>query len=55
MRLSADGTADDLIQPFVLEASGFHGRLVRLGPAVDNIIALLERGRPHHVVVEGQA
>lgn len=39
MRLSADGTADDLIQPFVLEASGFHGRLVRLGPAVDNIIA----------------
>ena len=39
MRLLADGTADDLIQPFVLEASGFHGRLVRLGPAVDNIIA----------------
>ena len=29
----------DLIQPFRLEASGFHGRLVRLGPAVDTIIA----------------
>jgi len=29
----------DLVQPFRLEASGFHGRLVRLGPAVDTIIS----------------
>lgn len=29
----------DLIQPFRLEASGFHGRLVRLGPAVDTIVS----------------
>lgn len=29
----------DLIQPFRLEASGFHGRLVRLGTAVDTIIS----------------
>jgi molecular chaperone Hsp33 len=29
----------DLIQPFRLEVSGFHGRLVRLGPAVDTIIS----------------
>jgi len=27
--------ADDLIQPFTIEASGLHGRLVRLGPALD--------------------
>ena len=26
---------DDLIQPFTIEASGLHGRLVRLGPALD--------------------
>lgn len=29
----------DLVQPFRLEASGFHGRLVRLGPAVDTIVS----------------
>jgi molecular chaperone Hsp33 len=33
------GIADDAVQPFVLDGSGFHGRLVRLGPAVDGIIA----------------
>lgn len=27
--------SDDLIQPFIIEASGLHGRLVRLGPALD--------------------
>jgi molecular chaperone Hsp33 len=27
--------ADDLIQPFTIEASGLHGRLVRLGDALD--------------------
>ncbi len=26
---------DDLIQPFTMESSGLHGRLVRLGPALD--------------------
>lgn len=26
---------DDLIQPFTMETSGLHGRLVRLGPALD--------------------
>jgi molecular chaperone Hsp33 len=29
----------DLVQPFRLEASGFHGRLVRLGPAVETILS----------------
>ena len=29
---------DDIIQPFVLDTSGFHGRLVRLGHAADTII-----------------
>ena len=33
------GLVDDIVQPFVLEASGFHGRLVRLGPAVDTIMS----------------
>lgn len=27
--------ADDLIRPFMIEANGLHGRLVRLGPALD--------------------
>jgi molecular chaperone Hsp33 len=31
-------TADDIVQPFVLDGSGFHGRLVRLGSAVNTII-----------------
>ena len=31
-------TADDLIQPFQIEASAIRGRLVRLGPAVDEIL-----------------
>jgi molecular chaperone Hsp33 len=30
--------ADDLIQPFQIEASAIRGRLVRLGPAVDEIL-----------------
>jgi molecular chaperone Hsp33 len=33
------GAADDVVQPFVLDGSGFHGRLVRLGAAADAIIA----------------
>lgn len=32
------GFVDDVVQPFVLDKSGFHGRLVRLGPAVDTIM-----------------
>jgi molecular chaperone Hsp33 len=32
------GAEQDLVQPFKLESSGFHGRLVRLGPAIDAII-----------------
>lgn len=32
-------TGWDLIQPFRLEESGFHGRLVRVGPAIDRIIS----------------
>lgn len=32
------GFVDDVVQPFVLDGSGFHGRLVRLGPAVDTIL-----------------
>ena len=30
--------ADDLVQPFKIEASSLHGRLVRLGPTVDEIL-----------------
>jgi molecular chaperone Hsp33 len=30
--------ADDLVQPFQIEASTLHGRLVRLGPTVDEIL-----------------
>ena len=30
--------ADDLVQPFQIEASALHGRLVRLGPTVDEIL-----------------
>ena len=29
---------DDLVQPFQIEASALHGRLVRLGPTVDEIL-----------------
>lgn len=32
------GVGDDAVQPFKLDGSGFHGRLVRLGPAADGII-----------------
>src|SRR5262245_6963293 len=31
-------TADDLIQPFQIDASAISGRLVRLGPALDEIL-----------------
>jgi molecular chaperone Hsp33 len=33
------GLQDDLIQPFQVEGSGLRGRMVRLGPAIDGIIA----------------
>ncbi len=33
-----DPSADDLVQPFQIEASGLRGRLVRLGPAIDDIL-----------------
>lgn len=39
MTAAGETPDDDLIQPFVLDASGFHGRLVRLGHAADTIIA----------------
>lgn len=29
---------DDLIQPFMIEASGLRGRLIRMGPVVDDVI-----------------
>ncbi len=29
---------DDLVQPFVIETTGLHGRLIRLGPALDDIL-----------------
>jgi molecular chaperone Hsp33 len=32
------GVPDDLVQPFQVEASAIRGRLVRLGPAVDEIL-----------------
>ncbi len=33
------GDGDNIVQPFVLDTSRFHGRLVRLGSAVDDIIS----------------
>ncbi len=33
-----DPSADDIVQPFQIEASGLRGRLVRLGSAVDDIL-----------------
>lgn len=33
------GTQDDLVQPFQIEPTALRGRLVRLGPVVDKIIA----------------
>lgn len=29
---------DDLIQPFMIEASGLRGRLIRMGPVIDDVI-----------------
>ena len=34
-----DPSADDLVQPFQIEVSGLRGRLVRLGPALDEILS----------------
>ena len=39
MSQRAPGVPDDLVQPFQVEASAIRGRLVRLGPAVDEILA----------------
>jgi len=39
MSQRAAGVPDDLVQPFQVEASAIRGRLVRLGPAVDEILA----------------
>jgi molecular chaperone Hsp33 len=33
-----DTVADDLVQPFQIDSSGLRGRLVRLGPALDEIL-----------------
>src|SRR3984957_21326240 len=33
-----DAVADDLIQPFQIDSSGLRGRLVRRGPALDEIL-----------------
>lgn len=35
----ADPATDDIIQPFQIEASGLRGRLVRLGPALNQILS----------------
>jgi molecular chaperone Hsp33 len=40
------GAGDDLIQPFMIETSGLHGRLVRLGPAVDTPLSAHEYPEP---------
>jgi len=31
--------SDDLIQPFLIESSGLRGRLIRMGPVVDDVIS----------------
>ena len=41
-----DPSADDLVQPFQIEASGLRGRLVRLGGAVDDILGQHEYPEP---------
>ena len=33
-----NAVADDLVQPFQIDASGLRGRLVRLGPVLDEIL-----------------
>src|SRR5258708_14951527 len=33
-----DTVADDLVQPFQIDNSGLRGRLVRLGPVLDEIL-----------------
>jgi molecular chaperone Hsp33 len=33
-----DVVADDLVQPFQIDSSGLRGRLVRLGPVLDEIL-----------------
>ncbi len=35
----ADSATDDIVQPFQIEASGLRGRLVRLGPALDQVLS----------------
>lgn len=37
---------DDLVQPFLIERTGIRGRLVRLGPVLDTILARAELPRP---------
>ena len=37
---------DDQVQPFMLEATGFRGRLLRLGPALDRIVTRHDYPRP---------
>ena len=32
-------TPDDIVQPFLIEDTGFRGRLIRLGPTVDEIVS----------------
>lgn len=39
MTLNTGGAGDDLVQPFQIEASSLRGRLVRMGPALDSIVA----------------
>ena len=43
--------ADDLIQPFHVPALDLHGRLVRLGPAVDAILTAHDYPRPVSVLL----
>ena len=37
---------DDQIQPFMLEASGIRGRLLRIGPLAEEVIATWDHSRP---------
>ena len=39
MSAAAAGVPDDLVQPFQIEASAIRGRLVRLGPAIEEILS----------------
>ena len=48
--LDTGGPTDDCIQPYMIDKTGLHGRMVKLGPSVDAILS--RHGYPHAVLQE---